>query len=251
MFMSRAGLAAFGSAEPDAGLLEEVRVRFENEFRFLSVALAADERVRKELNLDVKQQDALQAAIDAYAIKKRDLSNLITTRKSLSGESQELLDKIHAKEQQLAQEAVISAINAVLNADQRTRLGQIALQRRFAGHVLLWHPQVKDELQLSTEQVERIARLVEAQAAFNRDEMQPLRNRLEEARGDSARLAALAAEERAARKKVEEHAAETSARILNILSDQQRAQFEKMKGEKLDLPNLRLPIAPAGSFGKR
>jgi hypothetical protein len=105
----------------------------------------------------------------------------------------------------------------LLDVAQRKRLQGIAIQ--VNGPVELSDPAVGEQLQLTDEQRTKLEEVREANSQAVRDAFQDL--------GDLSR------EER--REKFGELAESAGNNLLGVLTDQQRAQFDQMKGEPLEI----------------
>ena len=114
----------------------------------------------------------------------------------------------------------------MLNDKQRGRLEEIKLQAR--GPAALADKELQDKLKLSDEQKSKLTDLAEARRKTVREAFQSA------AGGDRTE----------ARKKIAEASKESSTKMLDVLTTEQKEAFEKMQGKKLELGS-----AAFGSFG--
>ena len=105
------------------------------------------------------------------------------------------------------------------------RLYQIRMQLRTAVESLS-NKRVADRLKLTDEQKEKLAQIQKDAQAKRSELMGGLRDASDEQR-------------REAMTKVRQIRADTDEKALGILTDEQKEAFEKMKGEKIELPQRR------------
>jgi hypothetical protein len=129
------------------------------------------------------------------------------------------------KKMQPLQDAFIKSIESILLPNQVKRLKEIALQ--IAGVQALNDKQVQDELKLSPDQTAKIKSIGEASMKKIQD--------LFSGGGDP----------QAAMQKMPEIRQDTEKQLMGVLTDAQKASLEKMKGQKLDIPESEL-----GGFGR-
>jgi Spy/CpxP family protein refolding chaperone len=133
-------------------------------------------------------------------------------------------------EQRRAKRAEVEAdiakqVAAVLNEKQQGRLNEIRLQVR--GGAALAEKEVDDALKLSDDQAKQLSQLAEARRVAVRSAVEAAGN-----------------DRNAARDKISKISKDSAEKMLAVLTAEQRDQFEKMKGKKLDLG-----AAQFGSFG--
>lgn len=116
-------------------------------------------------------------------------------------------------------DAVLREVESVLTTKQRERFGQILLW--VAGPVAIVRPEVAEKVGLTREQLQKLVELVRdfAQAA-RRDEANP-------------------PDRQALRERVRKARAELDAKILDLLTAEQRAAWERLRGPEFRLPGGR------------
>jgi Spy/CpxP family protein refolding chaperone len=122
-------------------------------------------------------------------------------------------------------------INEVLDAGQQKRLVGIMIQ--VNGAAAIADPAVAKELNITDDQKKKLAEV-----------RQGVRSELEKLRDDNG-----SREDRA--KKVQEIQDDVNKKILAELTSDQQAQLESLKGEKIDVSQLRGPGGPGGGRGER
>jgi Spy/CpxP family protein refolding chaperone len=170
-----------------------------------SLFLLRSDVVQKDLKLSDDQKESIgklqEKARDAFA--------------ELQGLSQE---ERRTKMQELRKDQD-EKIGGILNDKQKTRLKEIGLQA--SGAFALANKDVAEALKLSDDQVNKVKDLgdgfrKDAQAAFQ--------------------SAANGGNPGSARDDIAKLRKETGEKIMDVLTADQKAAFEKMKGEKIDLP---------------
>jgi methyl-accepting chemotaxis protein len=152
-------------------------------------------------------------------------------------ERQKSMDEIQ-KKMQPVQEKYQKAVEGILLPNQAKRLKEIALQ--VAGTSALSDKKVQDDLKLSAEQATKIK-------TINEDMGKKIQAMFAEANGDFQSL----------RPKMQELRQDTEKQITGVLTDEQKASLEKMKGQKLEIPASELggrgfrggPGGPGGPGG--
>ena len=124
------------------------------------------------------------------------------------------------KKMQAQMDETTKAIEAALTPKQLERLKEIAIQR--AGTAALQDKGVQTALALTDDQKEKLTKIRQDSFAKMRD----LRNETDQA---------------VRREKMQAMQKETEAATLGVLTDEQKAKFEKMKGAKLDIPAEEFP----------
>jgi Spy/CpxP family protein refolding chaperone len=117
-------------------------------------------------------------------------------------------------------------IGSILDAKQKDRLKEIVLQQ--TGAFALIDKDVAEALKLTDDQVNKIKELADGFQKEMREAAQSARNG-----GDAS----------GARETFTKIRKEGQEKLLAVLTDEQKAKFEKMKGAKIDLP--------PGGFGRR
>jgi Spy/CpxP family protein refolding chaperone len=167
--------------------------------------------VQKDLELTDDQKDSITKLQD----KAREAFS------SLQGLSQE---ERQAKMLELRKDQD-EKIGGILNAKQKSRLKEIGLQQM--GALALASKEIAEALKLTDDQVNKIKDLADS---FQKDAREAFQS------------AANGGDPTSARDAVTKLRKESSEKIMAVLSDDQKASFEKMKGAKIDLP-------PGGFFG--
>jgi len=202
------------------------------------------EQVRKELEL-----------VDDQVAKLNQLAEKLRSemRERFSGLRDLSPEERRAKMQELGQELrkrneeLEAEVKKILLPHQLTRLEEIRLQ--LMGLRALDDPKVAEALGITEEQKAKMQQIRE-------QAREKMRSLFEQMRG----MRDLTEEERAAkreelRKQFQEARQGVEKKILDVLSDEQKETFEKMKGEpfKLDLEALRgqRRPGPAGGPGRR
>ncbi len=163
------------------------------------------EVVQKDLQLTDDQKDSITKLQDKA---REDFSSL----QNLSQEERQTKMQELRKDQE-------EKIGAILNAKQKARLKEIGLQQ--AGAFALANKEVAEALKLTDDQVNKIKELTDGMQKEMREAFQSAQNG-----GDA----------NAARETATKIRKEGSEKLLAVLSDEQKASFEKMKGAKIDLP---------------
>jgi Spy/CpxP family protein refolding chaperone len=159
--------------------------------------------VQKDLKLSDDQKESITKLQDKA---REDFS-------SLQGLSQ---DERQSKMQTLLKEQE-EKVGGILNDKQKARLKEIAIQQ--AGAMALANKDVAEALKLTDDQVNKIKELTDS---FRKD----ARAAFQSAAGDRD----------AAREAMTKLRKESNEKIMAVLNADQKAAFEKMKGEKIDLP---------------
>lgn len=179
--------------------------------------LRADAAV-KDLGLTDDQVASIKK-IDEAATKQ-----IGELRESLKNATQ---DERRAKLTEVQQE-VAKNIAGVLNDKQQARFQQLRLQ--MLGPAALSEKPVADALKLTAEQTTKIAEIADARRKANR-----------------AAIEAAGNDRNAARPKITENVKDAVAKMLAVLTPEQQAAFEKMKGDKLDLGTAAFGAAGGGA----
>jgi len=179
------------------------------------LALLQLDVVAKDLALTDEQKESLKKVGDDARQQMKDL------RDSLKDASRE--DR-RAKMSD-AEKEIAKKVDAVLNDKQRSRMQEIRLQVRGAS--ALRDKEIADALKLTEDQTKKLTDLADARRAAVSDARK-------DAGGDRT----------ASRDKVAQISKDSNEKMLEVLTTEQKDQFEKMKGAKLDLGDVRF-----GSFG--
>ncbi|MCE9605983.1 MAG: hypothetical protein K8U03_13895 [Planctomycetia bacterium] len=195
-------------------------------------ALLGNEKVQKELELiddQVKQITKLRE--DSQAQARGQFEGI---RDLPEAERRAKFEEMQTK-REAAQKELRGKINEVLLPNQRDRLKELMIQAQGAG--ALSNAETADALKLSDDQKKQLATVREEAATKMREAMGAGRG---EGQGPSEE----------ARAKFQEMRKEMNDKLLAVLSTEQRAQFEKLKGEKADIDFTQLR-GPGGRGGAR
>jgi len=194
------------------------------------IHLVRNAKVQEELKLDDDQKAKIQEALQSINAQRQ---KLFTALRGLQGdERQKKMAELQKKMQDETAEAT-KTIRAALKPEQAQRLDQILLQVR--GLQALSDAAVAEKLQLTPEQRKQIQDAGAAGQQKRAQLVQDFRN------GNVERTKY--------REKLDEIAKETETKTIDVLTDEQKAQFEKMKGAKFELPQRRfqfqaVPLQP-------
>jgi Spy/CpxP family protein refolding chaperone len=155
-------------------------------------------QVQDDLNLTEDQKAAANKAGESLQGLFGGLQN------ATQEERQQKMQEIQAKTR-----AAIDDVNKVLSKEQNERLDQIVLQARGAGA-------------LADEKLAADLKITDAQRQKLQEIQQQTRQQMRDAQGDREKMAQI-------RKTSQEQA-------LAALTEEQRQQFDKMQGAKIDLP---------------
>ncbi len=182
-----------------------------------NIMLLRTEAVQKELNLNEDQTSqigdlATQMQTEAFEIfsglqdlneeeRKAELPNLLKMMNEKGKELQKKVDK-------------------VLDPKQTARMRELSLQKRDVA--ALGDEEIIAALKLSDDQKQKLAAVQDEAATKQQEIVQELLN----GGGDRSQI----------RPKMEALRKELGAKALAVLTDQQRAEFEKLKGAKFEFP---------------
>jgi hypothetical protein len=156
-------------------------------------------KVQDELKLSAEIKAEVQKQADSLQGLYGGLQNL--SQEERQQKFQEIQDKT---------KAAVEQVNKVLSKEQNERLDQIVLQAR--GTQALMDEKVSSELKMTDDQRQKLSQL-----------QQQVMQQFRDAQGDQQKMAEI-------RKSSREQA-------LAVLTDEQRKQFEKMQGAKIELPD--------------
>lgn len=182
----------------------------------MRVNLLAVPQVQDALKLNDEQKTKLTKLTDDYRSQMQEI------RQGLGQVSDEERQKKFAEMGEKSKAAVEQA-GKVLNKEQSERLGQIVLQAQGAG--ALHDEKVASELKLTDDQKQRLSSIGEETRNKMRENFQ----------------------NQGGQEKGQEIMKESNEKSLAVLTAEQREQFAKMQGEKIDLP----PGAAFGFGGRR
>lgn len=178
------------------------------------------EQVQKDLKLDdetVAKVKELQEKLGAEMREKAAAAREIEDR----AQRREKMTEVRGESDRKAREQ----LREILSKEQMMRLYQIRMQLRSVAESLT-NKYVAGKLKLTDEQKEKLAQIQKDARAKRTELMSGLRDA-----GDEQRREAMT--------KVRQLRTETDEKALGILTDEQKEAFEKMKGEKIELPSRR------------
>jgi hypothetical protein len=175
------------------------------------------ERVQQELKLNEEQvakvselAESLRAEMREQFAALRDIED----REQRQAKMAELTSEQDRKARDL--------LRGVLDREQLTRLYQIRMQVRPAVNSLS-SEFVANRLQLTPEQQAKLTQLNKETQAQQAELFSAMRDASDDQRSE-------------VREKLRQARSEADEKALALLTDEQKAAFEKMKGEKIDLP---------------
>lgn len=171
----------------------------------IRINLLAVPEVQEALKLSDEQKASLTKLIEDHRGKMQ------TLRGGLGGASSDERQKKFAEVAQTIKTASEECMK-LLNNEQTDRLGQIVLQAR--GAAALHDETTAESLKLTTEQKQKLATIRDEERAKARENIQ----------------------NRGGREKWQEIAKDSNEKSMAVLTDEQRAEFAKLQGEKIDLP---------------
>jgi hypothetical protein len=185
------------------------------------LTLVKNEKVQTELDLTAEKKDGVKKLADERMAQGREA---FASFRDLSPE------EARAKMQEMRKETQ-KKVEGLLLPNQVERLKQLVVQRQGAG--ALSDPDVAKALNLSDDQKKQLADINEATGAKRRELFQGARD----GGGGGGDFAAM-------REKMTAIQKEQTDKSLAVLNADQKAQFEKMQGEKFEFP------ADMGGFGR-
>ncbi len=176
--------------------------------------LFRNEKVQKDLELTDEQKESIKKVEEQFREATKDTTSGL---RDLSQEERrkkltEIREKLAPKLKEVQEK-----INGVLNAKQRDRLNELKIQARGAAALL--DKDTAEALKLSDDQQKKLKGLEEAR---NKEFAEVM----ESARGGNPGDA---------REKFTKLRKESNDKMLEVLSSDQKAQFEKMQGTKIEL----------------
>ncbi len=175
----------------------------------------------EEVKTELKVSDEQQQAIDKLAEQNRasaEAGDRPNFREMSEEERGEFLEKMRRTQVELAKQTK-EQLEEVLLPEQIERLEQISLQVRGAG--ALEDEEVREQLQMSDDQIAKLAETRQSVQTTMRERMQELfqsgdRDAMREAFGKIR--------------------AEMEEQLFGVLTDEQKSKFQEMKGEPFKMP---------------
>jgi Spy/CpxP family protein refolding chaperone len=184
------------------------------------VRLASNDDVQELLKLTDEQKDQVEELNDELRDEVRKLLESGGEREDWQALTKSGSDKL----------------NGILNEDQEKRITEIAIQV-YGANAVMFHPTLAETLVVTDEQREKLG---EAQ----RENFGAMREAWQEMEDDD-----LSDDER--REKFTKLRAEADKRLLDVLTPEQQAQLESLKGEKADIDLSQFRMGGRGGFGGR
>jgi hypothetical protein len=181
------------------------------------------DEVREEIEVTEDQAESIRKAAEEQRAG-RDRADRPNFRDMTDEEREKAMAEMRERFEKDAKEAK-AKISEILLPHQMERLDQIALQMQ--GAMALVNDDVAKKVGLSEKDIENVKQAAEKAQQSMRDQMREIFGA-----GDRE---GMAEKVQALRKKMDDD-------VLAVLSDVQRESFEKMKGEKFELPQ--------GAFGR-
>jgi Spy/CpxP family protein refolding chaperone len=188
----------------------------------LYVPLLGTPTVQKDLKLTDDQKDKIKDARDRADAARREL---FSGMRDLSDEERREKMQEVGKKMQAQMEETKKAIEDALSPDQLKRLRAVAVQ--IMGMAAITDKAVQKELKLSDDQTAKIKTIGEDAMKRMRDLFSSMRTLSPEERGEKMRELGA---------KMQESRKETEKQLGDVLNEDQKAEFEKLKGEKLEIP---------------
>jgi hypothetical protein len=192
-----------------------------------ALQLASNEQVQRALKVSEEQADKIQ---EINSEMREERGKLFEAARESGGEQGAMREKM----QELTATAT-KKLNEVLDAGQQKRLMGIMIQ--VAGANALLDPAVAKELNVTEDQTKKL----EEAGQENRQAMREL---FEGARDQEGGREAM-------REKMEQQREEANKRLMAVLTSDQQAQFESLKGEKVEIDMAALRGPGGGRFGDR
>jgi hypothetical protein len=189
--------------------------------------------VQKELELVDDQKAKITEANEKMMSSMREaFSGMEPPSPDMTPEERQKSMEEMQKKMQPIQDELKKTLESVLLPNQLKRLKEIAVQ--VAGAQALNDKQIQEELKLTSDQLAKIK-------TINEDMSKKMRELFES--GDFQSM----------REKMPEIRQDTEKKLLGVLTDAQKASLEKMKGQKLEIPEseMRGPGRRGGMGGGR
>lgn len=199
-------------------------------------ALLGSEQVQKEIGLEGEKLEAVKEILEKSRAAAREAFSSFGNIRELEGDAREKAIADMRAKQQEASKGVAEKLNKHLTKEQQTRLDQIALQ--LQGARALEDEKVAAKLELKDEQQLEIIDINEETRQAQRKMMEGLR---EGGREGFAQM----------REKIEAQRKEIETKLLAVLTDAQKAQFNELKGKPFELDRRAMFSGQRGNRGNR
>lgn len=198
-----------------------------------TMGLLRVEEVQAELQISPEQEEALMK-LSEKARQRPEGMDFSKVRQMSEDERNEFFAKMREDQAKKSEEAK-EQLEEVLLPPQLERLNQISLQQR--GVQALGDEAVASELDISDEQKEKLAEVREGLRDTMRSRIQELMKKAGSEGGGF---------DREMFSKVQE---ELQEEVLGVLTSEQRAKFEEMKGEPFEMPSRNQGLGGSGGSG--
>lgn len=201
---------------------------------FGKAGLIRNEQVQKELKISDEQKTKL----DEISSALRDETRKLVPRDTPRDQFRAKFEETKGQRDKLTADAE-AKIDGVLAIDQKERLDEIVV--RLAGASGLQQDKMAEKLGLAADQRAKIKAIYEEREKKREADREAARNNA--AGGGRPDFAAM-------REKAEAERKETTEKVTTILTADQKAAWEKMKGEPFELKFERGPGGPGGQGGR-
>jgi Spy/CpxP family protein refolding chaperone len=192
-----------------------------------ALQLASNADVQKALKVTDEQADKIKDINDAMRDERR---KLFEGGRDAAGDQAAMREKM----QELTATAT-KKLNEVLDATQQKRLMGIQIQVSGANAVM--DPAIGKELNVTEDQKKKLEEVSQS----NRDAMRELFEGARDAEGGPEAM----------REKMEKQREEANKKLMAVLTSDQQAQLETLKGEKVEIDMASLRGPDGGRFGDR
>ena len=181
--------------------------------------LVGNEKVQDELKLDAEQKAKIKEAVETATARQREVFGAL--RGVQGDERAKKLAELNDKNAE-----AVRAIKATFKPEQTERFDQISLQVR--GLQALGDAPIVEKLKITDEQTKQIKEVAEGSQQKRIQLFQDIRN------GNIDRTKV--------REKQDAITKDSETKTMDVLTDEQKAQFEKMKGAKFDMPQRQIQL---------
>jgi hypothetical protein len=197
-----------------------------------AVALLRSPEVRKELEIKPEQEEALKKIEEQVRNQPREEGGFnpreFDFRNASEEERKEYFDKMQAEQKKQSAKTRELLEEVLVYGNQMTRLDQLVLQRR--GLMALADAEIQKELGITGEQLEKLQTVRSEQETSMREKMRELMQ---------------SRDRDAMREKMSELRGQLETAVMGVLTSDQKAKFDEMKGKAFDFGD------DANGFGGR
>lgn len=198
--------------------------------------------VQKDLELVDEQKEKLKAANEKAQASMREVFSGMGNMRDLGEEERKTKMGEVGKKMQAQAETAKKAIEEILLPHQLERLKGIALQRMGVG--ALNDKQIQQDLKMTEDQIAKLKSIGEESGKKTQEMFAGMRDLSQEER--QAKFAEMG-------QKMQEMRKQTETKLMDVLTADQKESLEKMKGEKLEIPDSELRprgFGPGGPGGR-